>query len=243
MDVDSLLGVHEGDPEKRAAVGQVRAMRDAISGVEGMQYQPARQAELITNVKANAAKTAADTLRQQLADAASEDRDALDVRDENERDRLTSVNGHAVDPRRFTAAASASEISSMLRDAEAMDVDTLRTSWAFALPVLKQMAAKESREHRLPHANSAFSIWTTWGARMATVTQQAPTRQVLTDKASRRQGALKEKVLSVWRVVGLDQAVARHLLAADVSERMLNTGEPATGGLVFGRFFDQFKSR
>ena len=99
----------------------------------------------------------ADELRAMLAEAAREDSDAIDARDDSERERLEAMNGHQVDPRRFTAAATASEISSMLRDAEAMDPDTLRTSWHFALPVLKQMAAKESREHRLPHAASARS--------------------------------------------------------------------------------------
>ena len=56
MDIDSLLAVHEQDPDVRPTVGKIRSMRDAVAGIENMQYLPQRAAELIADVKANAAK-------------------------------------------------------------------------------------------------------------------------------------------------------------------------------------------
>ena len=241
MDIDALLDVHAQDADVRTTVDQVRTMRAAIAGVEGMQYQPARQAELTANIRANAATAGADALRQMLTEARDGDAEALSDRDDAERERVDTMNGAHVDPARFTAAATAGEISSLLRDAEAVgDPDSLRRAWAFALPKLREMAGREMRQYRLPSGASAFSALTIWQSRVASLTRQTPTRDVLSDRAQRRQRELREKVLSVWRLVALDREVARHLLAADIAQHTPTNGAPAKGTLTFGKFFDQF---
>ena len=244
MDEESQLVVHEQDDDKRPVVGQVRAYCDTVAGIKGMRYQPDRQKELITNAADNATKASADDVLARQAEAARKDADRIEARDDDERSRLENANGHSVDPRLFTQATTAGEISSLLRDAEAIDHDTLTRAWGFAQPVLKGLAAKEAREHRLPGSTSAFSAWTLWQTRMASATQRIPTREAMSDRAARRQREIRDKALEVWRVVGLDDMVARHLRAADLAERIPpNGGEPAKGSLVVGRWFDLFPNR
>ena len=244
MDIDSLLNVHEQDAVKRPVVGQVRAMVDAIAGIEGMQYQTARQTELVTNVTNNATKASADDVLAREAEAAREDADARELRDDDERERLENMNGHAVDPRMFTAATTAGEISALLRDAEAVDPDTLRRAWGYAQPALRALAAKEARTYRQPSASSAFNAWTIWQSKMAGLTRQAPSREMMSDRAARRQREIRDKALEVWRVVGLDHMVARHLSAADIEQRTpTNGGALVKSTLTVGGWFDQLSKK
>lgn len=245
MDIEALLASHERQhPELSAIVGDIRSMLAEIDDVERQEYQPAKASQLVTEIRQTTAASIATEARAMLDEAARVDDVALADRDAAERERITSANGHDVDPRRFTAAATASEISSLLRDAEAVDADTLKRSWAFAQPVLKQLAARESREHKMPHAASAFNIWTTWQARLASTMHRAPDRAVMSDAGTRRRHELRERILAVCRLASLDSAVAKLLLAADIETRTPPTGgAPAKGALVSGGWFDRFTTK
>jgi hypothetical protein len=243
MDIEALLDAHARQhPDLRAVIARIRVMRAKTAEVEAEQYQPTRAAALVAEIRSATAQAIADELRGMLADAARADATAMDRRDRDERERVAGANGHAIDPHRITMATTAAEISVLLHDAAALDADSVRKAWGYAQPVLKQMAAREAREHRQPHASSAFNTWTLWQSKMADLTRRAPDRESLAASASRRQRDLKERVLAVCRVVALDGEVAKLLLAAGIQERTPEA-VPAKNSLTSGSWWDRFNQK
>jgi hypothetical protein len=100
------------------------------------------------------------------------------------------------------------------------------------------MAAAEQRQHRVPSGTSAFNAFVTWGARMRLLAKAAPDRRPLTDVIASRQRALRQRVLAVARVIGLDVAVEAALKRAAVTSARV--GEEPAGNITIGKFFDLY---
>ena len=166
FDLDPILDVHEAQGAPKAVVAIARAVDDDLQAIDTQGYQGWRASELKAERRQQAVATFVDQLNALSDAAAKHDAAGLDQHARDEHERLSKMNGHSVDPSRITAAMNAAEAALQLRDAEAMDVDTLHRTWAFAEPTLVRMANKEMREHRMPSTGSAFNTLVLWRMRV-----------------------------------------------------------------------------
>jgi hypothetical protein len=67
--------------------------------------------------------------------------------------------------------------------------------------ILVQLARKDMREHRQPHAAGAFNALTVWRTRMAS--RRVPDRQQVSEAGLPSARDVRQQVLAVARVVGL----------------------------------------
>jgi hypothetical protein len=232
-DLNAILERHEHQGYPPGVIREVRSLLRDEDDVDAQQYQPNRAAQL----KATRRAAAVDAIVAELSrlDTATTARAAqeLDAQARAEHARVTSGNGHNVDPHRFTAATTPAEIVLLLRDAEAADPDTLRKAWAYAEPKLRAMAQAEQRSHRLPAATSAFNALVTWQGRMRSLSHRAPDGAQLSEAMARQRQEIKQQVLAVARMVGLDVAVEQAMRKAALPE-------PPTSTITVGGFFDRF---
>ena len=231
MDIERLLSVHESQGAPPAVVAEVRSVLAFDREVDAERYVPERVAELKRERRQRAAEAIAGHLSALEGDAAKAAAVEQELHARREHERVTSANGHGVDPRSIDAAASPAELDVLLRDAEAADAGTLRKAWTSVEPRLKAMALDDQRRHRLPHAASALHVLTTWQARARDVTRRAPTASDLREAAQRARREVRDKVLAVADAVGLRAAVERAAKEAAVA------GVRPAAGMVFGPYW------
>jgi hypothetical protein len=225
----------QGAPE--AVIDATRALRADVDQFERTGYLPdvlrtkthARRAEYVT------------TVAQQLRDLeANEEKLAvlnLDLHDQREHARVTAATGHgAIDLDRVKVATSPAELSVLMREAMAHSEDGARRAWGFIEPRLREMAAREQRQRVIGTGNTAFGLLCRWQLEMRTLSQRSPDRAHLSEAGIRRRREIRQQVLAIARVVGLDQQV-------DVAARQAALAEKPTTTMEIGRWFDQFNKR
>jgi hypothetical protein len=238
--VDRILSTHERAGAPKVAVDLVRGLLADEEQIETAGYAPQRAAELKQARRDEATAAIVDALAALEADEAQAHVERVMAADREAQERAARADGHVVDVGRITVALTAAEIVLLLREAEAADAESLRRTWAFAEPKLRSMAADEMRKNRVPHAGSAFHALTTWQAQMKTLSQRAPSLADVSNEGARRVSTIRQYVLDVARVVGLDKQV--EAAATKAAVRRASEGQPpvAESGIQVGRFFDQF---
>jgi len=229
----------QGAPAK--AIASVRSLLADEDEIDAARYMPQRAAELKRERRAETVGEIVAELARLEGQVATSAKDDDDARRAADRVRVADANGHAVDPHRFTSATTPAEIVLLLRDAETADPDTLRRAWAYAEPRLKAMAAQEQRTHRIGTATSAFNALTVWSSRMKSVGHALRDRGDLADVVARRQREVRQQVLAVARVVGLDLEIEAAAKRAAVTAA--RAGGEAAAKVVVGKFFEQFGAR
>jgi hypothetical protein len=234
---NDIIATHERQEPRVAVIANViRQLRAAEDEIDGQRFQADRARELKGERRQQAVAAIVADLRRLEGEADAAAERAVDEHAEAERQRVAAANGHMVDPARIAAASSPAELVLLLKDAEVVDADSLRRTWAFCEPRLRAWAQQDMRNNRLPNATSAFAVLTMWGTRVKAATQRTPDRAAVVERASRDRSALRQRVLMVARLSGLDVLVER-------AARRAAVGELPKGTTTFGKAWDQLDER
>jgi hypothetical protein len=231
---DRILETLGAQGTPKSVIDKVSEFRGAQRAIDDAQYQPGRAAELKAVLHAKTVEAGRRQLSVLEADAATAAAADVESHDRAAHDHAAQGDEPGADMPRITAARTFAELRLVMEDALAADPGKARRTWEVVRPLMRDMMADAERRHVMPSAHSAFTAYNLLELRMRELTRRGPDRTHVSEAGARRQRELRERVLAAWRVVGLDQEIARAAAKAAIPEAPEST-------LVVGGFFDRFK--